>query len=127
MHLPVRHSGHDECDHGVGVGQVRDAGGGRPRMEVEEDRVLGVGDGPRRMEVADHEVRMDQLHVRLVSRWAGLEPHVPGPVEGREARGGHDVRVFHHGAGKAGMATDPKGCRSIRLPHYRGCHQRQGG
>jgi hypothetical protein len=45
----------------------------------------------------------------------------------KEVHGGHDLRVFHHGVGRAGRATEPKGCRSIRLFRCRGCHRRQGG
>jgi hypothetical protein len=125
MDLHVRRSGHGELVRGVD--HVRGEGGGLLGMEVVGDRVHEAGEGPLRMEVVGHEARMGQPRVPLrESRWAGPELRALGPAVEREVHGGHELRVFHHGAGTAGKATDPKGCRSIRLFRSRGCRRRQG-
>ena len=110
-----------------GVDHVRGEGGGLQGKEVVGDRVHEEGEGPLRMEVVDHEARTGQPHVPLrESRWAGLELRALELAVEKEVHGGHELRVFHHGAGRVGKATDPKGCRSIRLFRSRDYRRRQG-
>lgn len=127
MGLHVRRSDRGELVRGVD--HVRGVGGDLLGMEVVEGRVHeDLGGDRQRREAMGHEARMGQprcLHRREL-RWAGLEPRVLGQAVGRGVHGGHELHVFRHGVGRAGKATDPKGCRSIRSIHSRGCHQRQG-
>ena len=111
-----------------GEGHVRGVGGDLLGMEVVGDRVReDLGEDPRRREVVGHGARMGQPHCLLrESRWAGPELRALGLAVEREDHGDHELHVFHHGVGRAGKATEPKGCRSIRLFRCRGCHQRQG-
>ena len=123
--LHVRRSGRGELVRGVG--RVHGVGGGLQGTEVVGDRVHEEGEDPLRMEAVGHEARMGQPHVLLRElRWAGPELRALGLGVEREFHGGHELRVFHHGVGRAGTATDPKGYRSIRLFRRRGCRRRQG-
>ena len=127
--------------------RVRGVGGDLPGMEAVGDRVHGVGgdlpgtgvvrdrvredlgEDPWRREVVDHGASKGRPHclpLRKESRWAGPELRAPGLAVERGAHGGHELRVFHHGAGRAGKATGPKGCRWTRLFRCRGCHRKQG-
>ena len=126
MGLHVRRSGHGELVRGEG--HVRGVGGDLLGMEVVGDRVReDLGEDPRRREVVGHGARMGQPHcLRRESRWAGPELRALGLAVEREDHGDHELHVFHHGVGRAGKATEPKGCRSIRLFRCRGCHRRQG-
>jgi len=128
MDLHGRRSDHGELVRGVDHG--RGAGGGLLGMEVVEDHVReGLGEDLRRMEVVGHGAGMGQPHDLLrESRWAGLELRALGLAEEKEVHGARELHVFRRGAGRAGMATVPKGSRSTtRLLRCRGCRQRQGG
>lgn len=125
MGLHVRRS--DRGDRVRGVDHVRGVGGGLLGMVVEDRVREDLGEDPHGMEVVGHGVRMGQPHCHPRElRWAGLELRALGLVVEREDRGGHDLHVFHHGVGRAGKATGPKGCRWIRLFRSRGCRRRQG-
>lgn len=125
MGLHVRRSDRGELVRGED--HVRGVGGGLLGMEVGGHVREDLGGDPLRREVVGHGARMGQPHcLHMESRWAGLELRALGPVVGREGHGDHELRVFHHGAGRAGTATVPKGCRLIRLFRSRGCHRRQG-
>lgn len=131
MGLHVRRSDHGELVRGAGVGHVRDVGGGRPGMVVVGDHVHEVGEVLRRKVVvvaaAGHGARMDHPRVpQRELRWAGLGPRTPGLEVEREVHDGRELHVCHHGVGKAGTATDPKGCQMNHLFRCRGCHRRQG-
>lgn len=127
MGLHVRRSDRDELVRGEG--HVRGVGGVLLGREVVGDHVReGLGEVLQRREQVGHEARMGQPHCLLrESRWAGPGLRALGLVVEREGHGGHDLDVFHHGVGRAGKATEPKGCRSIHLFRRRGCHRRQGG
>ena len=114
--------------HVRGVDHVRGVGGGLLGMEEGDHVREDLSEGPLRREVVGHGARMGQPHCLLrESRWAGPELRALELGVQREVHGVRDLHVFHHGVGKAGRATEPKGCRSIRLFRCRGCHRRQGG
>jgi hypothetical protein len=112
MDLLARHRGHGE---GGCEGRVRGAGGSRLGMEeaMEGRGVARVDGGHLRMEEAavHRGVQTSHLHALLMeSRWAGLGPRGPGQVMEREVHDDRELRVFHHGVGKAGRAIDPRDC-----------------